>query len=85
MNKLECIQVDYINLASRTLETVLLTNEKKQQKVVYLYNYEGVHFRIFDNIIEVSNFLSNRPYELLNEYFVERFADRFLEKYKFVS
>ena len=74
MNKLECIQVDYINLASRTLETVLLTNEKKQQKVVY-----------FDNIIEVSNFLSNRPYELLNEYFVERFADRFLEKYKFVS
>lgn len=83
MNKLKCIQIDYINSASRTLETVLLTNEKKQQKVVYLYNYEGVHFRIFENIFEVSNFLSNRPYEILNEYLVERFADKYLEKYQF--
>lgn len=84
MNKLECIQVDYINFASRTLETILLTNEKKQQKILYLYNYEGVHFRIFENIVEVSFFLNDRPYEVLKEYLAERSADRFLEKYQFV-
>jgi len=85
MNKIETVQVDELIYASRTLETILLTNEKKQQKVVYLYNYEGVHFRIFENLIEVSKFLNNKPHKLLKEYLLERFADKFLEKYQFVS
>jgi len=37
MNSIEAIQVDYINRASRTLETILLINqENKCKKVVYL-------------------------------------------------
>lgn len=85
MNTIQTVQVDELIYASRTLETIVLTNEKKQQKVVYLYNYEGVHFRIFENLIEVSKFLNNKPYKLLKEYVIERFADKFLEKYAFVS
>jgi hypothetical protein len=84
MNKFLAIQADYINCASRTLETILLTDkESKSQKVVYIYNYEGVHFRIFDNIFEVVNFFNNKPYQLLEEYSNEENIDIFLENYHF--
>lgn len=85
MNTIKQLKVEYIELASRTLETILLTNEKKQQKVVYLFNYEGLHFRIFESFIEVSNFFNNEPYKILKDYSIERFADKYLEKYQFVS
>ena len=84
MNSIEAVQVDYIKYSSRTLETILLINkENKSKKVVYLYNYEGVHFRIFENIIEVANFFTNKPYKVLKEYLNEKYADRFLERYMF--
>lgn len=84
MNKVETVQVDCIRYASRTLETILLTNKMNHnQKVVYLYNYDGYHFRIFENIFDVSNFLSDKPYNVLKEYAKERYVDSFLENYFF--
>lgn len=83
MNDIKTIQVDEIIYASRTLETILLTNEDKKEKVVYLYNYDGLHFRIFANVFEVGNFLSGKSYQILQEYSHERWVDRFLEKYEF--
>ena len=56
MNPIKTLQCDEIRYASRTLETILLTNKKGQEKVVYLYNYDGVHFRIFENVFEVGKF-----------------------------
>ncbi len=85
MNKVTTIQTDEIRFASRTLETILLTNEDKKDKVVYLYNYDGTHFRIFENIFEVSNFLCNKPFILLKEYKNEIYVNKFLENYKFVG
>ena len=52
MNNINQIQVDYLR-SNRTIETILLTDmiKSKIHKVVYVYNYEGYHFRIFENII----------------------------------
>ena len=84
MNSIEAVQVDYINYGSRTLETVLLINhENKSKKVVYIYNYEGYHFRIFEDFFEVANFFNNKPYKVLKEYTNEKYADKFLEKFQF--
>ena len=82
MNILQVIQVDYINYASRTLETIMLSDKNNNiQKIVYVYNYEGVHFRIFDNILEVSKFLNGEKYTILKDYLKERYVDFFLEKF----
>jgi hypothetical protein len=40
---------------SRTIETLLITNGKRQ-KTVYVYNYEGYHFRIFFSIQQITAF-----------------------------
>ena len=86
MNTVNAIETTYLDSASRTLETILLTNQKKKtEKIVYIYNYEGKHFRIFENIIEVINFFSGLPHVILKEYTKERFADAFLQKYQFIS
>ncbi|MFN7495557.1 MAG: hypothetical protein ACK5RG_21735 [Cyclobacteriaceae bacterium] len=84
MNQIKTIQVDEIRYASRTLETILLINENKAEKVVYLYNYDGIHFRVFENVFEVGNFFNGINYQILKEYSHERWVDRFLERYKFV-
>ena len=83
MNTIQTVQVDYINYASRTLETIILTNEEMSQKVVYLYNHDGQSFRIFENLLEVANYLHNQPYKVLKEYAQERFVDTFLAKYPY--
>ena len=31
---------------NRTIESILLSN-KKNKKLVFIYNYEGIHFRLF--------------------------------------
>ena len=40
---------------SRTIETLLITNGKRQ-KTVYVYNYEGYHFRVFFSIQQITAF-----------------------------
>jgi hypothetical protein len=69
MNIVDQIQVNYLR-ANRTIETILLTDTicSNKQKVVYIYNYEGYHYRIFENVIELSNFLNDDRYEILKEY-----------------
>lgn len=84
MNSIKTIQVDEIIYASRTLETILLTNTNNKEKVVYLYNYDGLHFRIFENVIEVGNFFCGKNYQVLKEYSYERWVDKFLKKYEFI-
>lgn len=83
MNNIKTLQVNEIKYASRTLETILLINPKKQEKVVYLFNYEGVSFSIFENVFEVANYFCGRDFQVLKEYSHERWVDNFLEKYEF--
>lgn len=80
MNKIEAIQCEYINCAWRTIETILLIDKlnNDKQKVVYLYNYEGIHFRIFSSLIELSNFLQGEDYKILAEFDKDKDVDKFL-------
>ncbi len=60
-NLIRAIETDYIR-PSRTIETILISKEKKE-KVVYVYNYEGVHFRLFSDILELIKFFNNENSE----------------------
>lgn len=57
MNKFTAIDVSYLR-PSRTLETILLENNGKK-RVVYIYNYDGVHFRVFNFISDLLDFFND--------------------------
>lgn len=54
MNKIILITTEYLT-PSRTIEvfTLLRFEENKQ---VYVYNFEGKHFRVFDNLVDLIHF-----------------------------
>ena len=45
MNTITLLDTNYLH-ANRTIESYLLS-KKKDEKLVFIYNYEGVHFRLF--------------------------------------
>ena len=57
MNTFHTIDVSYLR-PSRTIETVLLKNETKE-RVLYIYNFEGWHFRVYNNLIDLINFFDD--------------------------
>ncbi|QXP80187.1 MULTISPECIES: hypothetical protein [Winogradskyella] len=58
MNEYKTIQTEYLR-ASRTIETVLVSN-KNLSDLFFIYNYEGVSFRLFKNYIDLVNFFLNK-------------------------
>lgn len=79
MNSVDQVQVNYIR-ANITIETILLVDSVNltKRKVVYVYNYEGYHYRIFENVIELSKFLYGEDYKLLKEYSTDTGVDNYL-------
>lgn len=57
MNTFQTINTEYLR-ASRTVETVLVTNESVS-KVFFVYNYEGNSFRVFENHLSLIHFFQN--------------------------
>ncbi|AFL83520.1 hypothetical protein Belba_0873 [Belliella baltica DSM 15883] len=57
MNKITVIGTEYIT-PSRTLETIALENSRRR-RCVFVYNYEGTHFRFFDTLISVLEFFQS--------------------------
>ena len=43
--------------ASRTLD-MLSVSDKNKRKLLFLYNYEGIHYRLFDCKMEVRKFFN---------------------------
>lgn len=84
MNSVKQIEVSYLR-SNRTVETILLTDlsDSSRQKIVYVYNYEGYHYRVFDNLIELTKFLNNSEFRILKEYLKDYWVCKFLEKYQF--
>lgn len=84
MNIVKQIEVSYLR-SNRTVETILLTDlgDNSRQKIVYIYNYEGYHYRVFDNLIELTKFLNNNEFRILKEYLKDYWVYNFLEKYQF--
>ena len=50
MNTIKQCTVDYIK-SNRTVETITI-----DEKVVYVYNYEGNHYRLFLDVLELIQF-----------------------------
>lgn len=57
MNSLQTLQTIYYSRASRTIETILVSNETKSKRF-YVYNYEGYSFRVFETKKGVSDFFN---------------------------
>jgi len=57
MNTFKTIDTDYLR-SDRSIETILIKNGQNE-KVVWVYNFEGVFFRVFANFSELLNFFSN--------------------------
>jgi len=58
MNTFTTVETSYIT-PSRTVETIFLQNNNSN-RVIYLYNYEGLHFRIFNTTLELVDFFTNQ-------------------------
>ena len=75
MNKIRTIDSTYIQ-SSKTLETILVKNETNE-RVLYVYNYEGWHFRVFISLQEIFNFFEDE-FEPLISFESEAKLDNFL-------
>lgn len=58
MNNFAAIDVSYLK-PSRTLETILLEN-RGEQRIIYVYNYDGIHFRVFNFISDILLFFDDK-------------------------
>lgn len=58
MNEYREIAVSYLR-PSRTLETILL-KRGEELRVLYVYNFEGIHFRVFFNLVEILEFFEDK-------------------------
>jgi hypothetical protein len=54
MNKILPLTTEYLT-PSRSIEILTLINQK-ESKLVYIYNFEGNHFRFFDSILKLIEF-----------------------------
>lgn len=64
MNTFSTIDTTYLK-PNRTIDTILLSNSNNQ-RVLWVYNYEGKHFRVFHNVQDVAGFLSNNFEPIIN-------------------
>ncbi|MEI7504984.1 MAG: hypothetical protein WCJ61_17050 [Paludibacter sp.] len=58
MNTFHAIDVSYIR-PSRTIETIFLKNSTLE-RILYVYNFEGWHFRVFDSIGDILSFFDDK-------------------------
>ncbi|WP_158651273.1 hypothetical protein [Pseudotamlana carrageenivorans] len=58
MNQFEVFHTEYLR-PSRTIETVLVKNEYSSE-VFFVYNYEGISFRVFKTHLGLINFFLDK-------------------------
>lgn len=75
MSTIRCIDVSYIR-PSRTIETISVT-KGVDSKILYVYNYEGYSFRLFDSVLSLIDFFQNGT-ETANHFECEEELDSFL-------
>ncbi len=57
MNKYTALDVCYLR-PSRTIETILL-EKGDNKRIIYVYNYDGIHFSVFNFITDILEFFNN--------------------------
>jgi hypothetical protein len=76
MNKIIPISTEYIS-PSRTIEILNLVRFE-ESKLVYVYNFEGKHFRIFDSLAGLVQFFESGE-EPIASFDLEQKLDIYLE------
>lgn len=76
MNKILPLTTEYIT-PSRSIEILTLINQK-ESKLVYIYNFEGNHFRFFDSLLKLVAFFE-KGIEPETSFTSEVELDKFLE------
>ena len=76
MNKIHPISTEYIT-PSRSIETLTLVTPK-ESILIYIYNFEGIHFRFFDSILKLIEFFET-GIEPETSFTSEGELDKFLE------
>ena len=61
-----------------TIETITHTNPNQPQKTAYVYNYQGVHYRVFSTQKDLEHFLQDMPAPILAEFEDDMELDDFL-------
>lgn len=56
MNQYTALDISYFR-PSRTIETILLENGDNK-RIIYVYNYEGIHFSVFNFITDILEFFN---------------------------
>lgn len=77
MNKLTLLDTNYLR-PNRTIESYLLSNGE-DKKLVFVYNYEGVNFRLFLSSAQLVDFFNEKG-EPSFEFGNENKLDRALKK-----
>ncbi len=76
MNKILPLTTEYLT-PSRSIEILNLINQK-DSKLIYIYNFEGNHFRFFDSILKLIEFFE-KGIEPEISFISEAELDKFLE------
>jgi len=58
MNTITLFNTEYLR-SSRTIESLLVTDQNNKNKVLYIYNYEGYSFRLFQSLLDLFLFFNN--------------------------
>lgn len=77
MNKILPLNTEYLT-PSRSIEILTLINQK-ESKLVYIYNFEGNHFRFFDSLLKLIEFFG-KGIEPEISFTSEVELDKFLEE-----
>jgi hypothetical protein len=78
MNKIIPLSTEYLS-PSRTIEILTLVTPK-ESKLVFVFNFEGTHFRFFDSVLKLIDFFEKGK-EPENSFTSEQELDKFLERY----
>lgn len=82
MNTIIQTNVNYLH-PSRTMEVLLIKSGHIIQEI-FIYNYEGIHFRVFENQKEANKFLNgDSNAKTITEFIDENELDSFLQKVAF--
>ena len=77
-NSITILDVSYIR-ADRTVETILLKNGRNEH-ICYVYNFEGIHYRFFKDLLSLVRFFDAEKDTKYN-FSKEEDLDNFLAKY----
>lgn len=76
MNTIDNCEVDYIR-ANRTLETISFKNT---DRFIYVYNFEGKHYRVFTAMTDLIAFFQygkEAKHSFIKEYQLDEFIARY--------